>query len=264
MPDIREQERPARKLLPIIYVLDTSGSMTGDRIAAVNQAMSETMEVLRDVSNNNPTAELKIGVMKFATGAEWITKSGLVFMEDFYWNDLKAGGLTDFGSALSELHKKLSRSEFLNSDVGYKAPVIIFMSDGEPTDDYESALKKIESSNKWYKIATKIAIAVGDDANLQILGNIAGNSEAVIKVDDLETLKKLIRVVSVTASMLGSVSRTNDNLTDDIINAISGEMGDDNGDGVHIPTPSPTPDPDPVIWDDPVIDEDDPWGTNWD
>ena len=38
MPDIREQEAIARKLLPIIYVLDTSGSMSGDCIAAVNSS----------------------------------------------------------------------------------------------------------------------------------------------------------------------------------------------------------------------------------
>ena len=114
-------------------------------------------------------------------------------MEDFYWNDLKAGGLTDFGSALNELNNKLSREQFLISEVGFKAPVIIFMSDGEPTDDYESALNKIKSNNKWFKTATKIAIAVGDDANVQVLQKIAGNNEAVIKVDDLESLKKLIR-----------------------------------------------------------------------
>ena len=64
------------------------------------------------------------------------------------------------------------------------------MSDGEPTDDYESALNKIKSNNKWFKTATKIAIAVGDDANIQVLQKIAGNNEAVIKVDDLESLKK--------------------------------------------------------------------------
>lgn len=227
MPDIREQEKIARKLLPIIYVLDTSGSMDGDRIAAVNAAMNETMEVLRDVSNNNPTAELKIGVLQFSSGAKWITDSGLVFMDDFFWNDLKAGGLTDFGSALNELNKKMSRKEFLNSDVGYKVPVIIFMSDGEPTDDYESAIKKINASNKWFKASTKIAIAVGDDANIEVLQKIAGNKEAVIKVDDLETLKKSIRVVSVTSAMIGSKSKTDSDSTGDIMASIKEDMGND-------------------------------------
>ena len=255
MPDIREQETIARKLLPIIYVLDTSGSMAGDRIAAVNSAMSETMEVLKDVSNNNPTAELKIGVLQFASGASWITQNGFVFMDDFYWNDLKAAGLTDLGSALNELDKKLSRKEFLNSDVGYKVPVIIFMSDGGPTDDYEKALKKILDSNKWYKAATKIAIAVGDEANIDVLQKIAGNREAVIKVDDLESLKKLIRVVSVTASMIGSRSRTDSNTTGEILDGIKGEMGND----VEMTNTTSSVDDKGKTGIDPGVD---PWGKN--
>lgn len=231
MPNIGDQEKVARKLLPIIYVLDTSGSMSGDRIAAVNAAMNETMEVLKDVSEKNPTAELKIGVLQFSTGASWITNKGLVFMEDFYWNDLQAGGLTDLGSALKELDNKLSREEFLDSNVGYKVPVIIFMSDGGPTDDFESVLQKINASNKWFKASTKIAIAVGDDANIEVLQKIAGNREAVIKVDDLETLKKLIRVVSVTASMIGSKSKTDSDSTGEIMDSVKEEMRD----GVDIP-----------------------------
>jgi uncharacterized protein YegL len=225
MPDIREQEAIARKLLPIIYVLDTSGSMSGDRIAAVNSAMNETMEVLKDVSKKNPTAELKIGVLQFASGASWITDKGLVFMDDFYWNDLKAGGLTDLGVALEELDRKLSRSAFLNSSVGYKVPVIIFMSDGGPTDDYEAALKKVNGSNRWFQASVKIAIAVGDGADREVLAKIVGNPEAVIRVDDLETLKKLIKVVSVTASVLGSKSRTSNDTSGDVIDSVKREMG---------------------------------------
>ena len=194
MPLPSDTEKISRKLLPIIYVLDTSGSMEGSRIAAVNAAMNETMEVLKDVSQKNPRAELKIGVLQFSTGPQWVTNE-LVFMEDFYWNDLKAGGLTDFGSALNELHNKLSREQLLVSEVGFLTPVIIFMSDGEPTDDYESALNKIKSNNKWFQVATKIAIAVGDDANVQVLQEITGNKEAVIKVNDEESTKSLMEII---------------------------------------------------------------------
>lgn len=123
MPLPSETEKIARKLLPIIYVLDTSGSMEGSRIAAVNAAMNETMEVLKDVSSKNPTAELKIAVLQFSSGPQWVTE--ILFYGRFYWNDLKAGGLTDFGSALNELDNKLSRAQFLTSEVGFKAPVII-------------------------------------------------------------------------------------------------------------------------------------------
>jgi len=113
MPKIEDATAPARKILPIIYVIDTSGSMAGTRIAAVNQAMSETIDVLKDVSAKNPTAELKIGVLQFASGASWVTNEDeLVFMDDFYWNDLTAGGITDLGAAMNELHKKMSRTSF--------------------------------------------------------------------------------------------------------------------------------------------------------
>lgn len=228
MPNINETVEVARKVLPIIYVLDTSGSMAGDRIAAVNEAMNETMEVLKDVSAKNPDAEIKIGVLKFSSGAEWIT-NGLIFMEDFYWNDIKAGGVTDLGSALNELHNKLSRSQFLISDTGFCIPVLMFMSDGQPTDNYEKALENINANNKWFRYATKIGIAVGEDADREVLAKIAGNSEAVIGVNDVETLKILIKVASVTASKINSKSRTTaeSDSAAEIISQTYKELGDD-------------------------------------
>ena len=174
MPIIEETIPIARKILPIIYVIDTSGSMAGTRIAAVNQAMSETTQVLKEVSTENPTAELKIGVLQFASGASWVTdEDELVFMDDFFWNDLTAGGITDLGAALNELHKRLSRSAFFNSEVGYKVPVLIFMSDGGPTDDYKTALKKISDNNRWFKVSTKICLAIDEDSDVEVLQEIA-------------------------------------------------------------------------------------------
>ena len=70
---------------------------------------------------------------------------------------------------------------------------------------------------------------------------IAGNREAVIKVNDNETLKKLIRVVSVTASMVGSKSRTDESQTGEVLREISREMKGDPD--IVIPEPSPEPDP---------------------
>jgi len=260
MPKIEDGVKNARKILPIIYVIDTSGSMTGTRISAVNQAMKETIEVLEEVSAKNPTAELKIGVLQFASGASWIpNEDGLVLIDDFFWNDLSAGGVTDLGAALDELHKKLSRSAFLNSEVGYKVPVLIFMSDGGPTDDYKSALRKITDNNKWFKASTKICLAIDDESDVEVLQEIAGcgdknkGIESVIQVSDMETLKKLIKVVSVTASMIGSKSRTDADTTHDTIKAIRGEMKGD-GDVVisepkPTPEPEPAPEPDPDSWD---------------
>ena len=227
MPKLEKMGAIARKILPVIYVLDTSGSMYGTRISTVNQAMTETIEVLKDVASKNPTAEIKIGVLQFSCDAAWVTpENELVFMDDFFWNNLIAAGTTNLTSALNELFDKLSRSAFLNDDVGYKLPVIIFMSDGEPNDDsYGHALKRLEANNNWFKYATKIAIAIDDECDIDILAQVTGNKESVIQVSDMDSLKKLIKVVSATASLIGVKSRTDSDSTHDVINTVKGEMG---------------------------------------
>jgi len=196
-----------KKVLPIIYAIDTSGSMSGDRIATVNEAMHECEEILREKAGESPDAEIKIGAIKFSSGAQWVTKSGLVSLEDFYWNDVQAGGVTDLGAAIKELESKLSRSAFLVSDTGFCLPVIIFMSDGGPNDDWQKALKNANANNKWFARSRKIAIAIGDDADKDVLEELVGNVEAVVQANDLETLKSLIVEVSVSASMLAGQSR---------------------------------------------------------
>ena len=254
-----------RKLLPVFCVLDIPMSMDEEQITRVNTIMLEMVDLLREKANKLYSSELRIAVLQSYGTSQWLT-DGLISPEDFSWQGLKASGASNFGNTLNELNNKLSREQFLVSEVGFKAPVIIFMSDGEPTDDYESALNKIKSNNKWFQVATKIAIAVGDDANIQVLQKIAGNKEAVIKVDDLETLKKLIRVVSVTATMIGSKSRTEDDQTDKVISKIEQDMGDE----IQVPSdPEISQENNTQDSSDSLsgqdVDDSDPWGNGvWD
>ncbi len=59
MPRIEDATKPARKILPIIFVIDTSGSMAGPRIEAVNQAMHETIFIITEISKRYPPAKRK-------------------------------------------------------------------------------------------------------------------------------------------------------------------------------------------------------------
>lgn len=218
-----------KKVLPIIFVIDASGSMAGERIAAVNEAMHECHDMLLEKAGESPDAEIKIGALKFASGAQWVIKGGLVSLEDFYWNDISAGGVTDLGAALRELESKLSRKSFLVSETGFCVPVIIFMSDGGPTDDWQKELKKANANNKWFQRARKIAIAIGDDADKEVLKELVGNMEAVVQANDIATLKSLIVEVSVSASMLAAQSRLAGDAADGsaiLDNALNGLDGD--------------------------------------
>lgn len=209
MPKITNLEEAPRKELHVFYVLDTSGSMQGAKISALNHAMEECTDALTELAKSNGDAKLKIAVMEFNTTCRWVTPYGPEALEDFEWDYLKEGGITNIGEALEELNNKLSRHEFLKSMTGALMPVIIFMTDGYATDDYEKALGKIRQ-NKWFKRGTKIGFAIGEDdeVDLKMISSVVGNSEAVIKTTDLELFKRLIKFVTVTASMLVSQSQT--------------------------------------------------------
>lgn len=197
-----------RKIMTLFYVVDTSGSMTGDKIGSVNSAMEEAITVdLPEISTANDDAEIRVAIMQFSSGCSWITpSSGPISIGDVIWNDLHASGLTDLGSACLELDQKMSRNEFLESQTGAYAPVVLLFSDGGPTDNWEKGLEQLKKNN-WFKHAIKIAIAIGEDADKAVLATFTGTPESVIAVNDKHTLKALIRKVSVRASEFQSHSK---------------------------------------------------------
>lgn len=211
MPDISKLDGTVRRELTVFYVLDTSGSMTGAPISTLNKAMEETVEVLKDQAKANADALLKIGVLEFNSGCRWVQPAGPEELEDFFWDDLEAGGLTDVGAALTELDSKLSRNAFLKSLTGAYLPIIIFMSDGYATDEYKAALDEIRQ-NKWFRRATKIGFAIGDDPDYKMICEVVGNNEAVVRTNDLETFAKLLKFVSVTTAMTVSTTKTSEDV----------------------------------------------------
>lgn len=256
--DMNELEAVSRPLLPIIFVLDTSGSMSGQPISMLNHAMEEVKNILERFASSNSDALLKIGVLQMSSGARWMQPQGLEEFEDFVYSPLKAGGLTDMGAALLELDSKLSRKTFLLSTTGWCKPVIIFMTDGQPTDNWEEPLKNLKANNSWYKNSIKIGFAVGDGADVKVLSEIVGNSEAVIQVDELETFNILLQKVAINSAMIGSKSHVAGETpsSKEIVQSTLEETGQsDNvqtgGDlGVQVTEPEP----------DSSADNDDSWG----
>lgn len=201
-----------RRTMTLFFLIDTSGSMEGNKIGAVNDAVVNVLPLLNDISETNPDAEIKVAALEFSSGVNWLYDEPKV-ASDFVWQDVSAGGLTSLGAACAELAAKLSRNGgFMQSASGSFAPAIILLSDGGPTDNYEIGLAKLQTNN-WFKSAIKIAIAIGDDADKDVLKQFTGNSEAVITVHNIDALKQIIRVVAVTSSQIGSKSSTAGDVT---------------------------------------------------
>ncbi len=192
-----------RRTMVLFFIVDTSGSMEGEKISSLNVAIQETLPYVNDISASNADAQIKISALEFSSGTEWMYPQPMD-VEGFVWRDLEAGGLTCLGEAFTELNDKLSVSHgFMQEAAGSFAPAIILFSDGEPTDDYKRGLEKLKN-NQWFKSAIKVAIAIGDDANQNILAEFTNSKEAVLTVRNKEQLKKIIKFVSVTASQVAS------------------------------------------------------------
>lgn len=259
--DMNEMKPVARPLLPIIFVLDTSGSMQGQPISMLNHCMEEVVNILGSFASSNSDALLKIGVLQVHSGAHWIQPKGLEEFGDFIYSPLTAGGLTDMGAALTELDNKLSRSAFLVSTTGRCKPIIIFMTDGQPTDSWEEPLRNLKANNKWYQNSIKIGFAVGDGADVRVLSDIVGNSEAVIQTSDLNTFNILLQKVAINSAMIGSKSHVAGEApsSTEIVQSTMKEV--DQGDSAQTAGDMGVQVADPVTVDD---DDDDDWGGDWD
>lgn len=193
-----------RRTMVLFFVVDCSGSMKGEKIGTVNNAIREVIPELKDISEENADAQIKITTLQFSSGAKWNVDEPMP-AESFRWQDLDAEGITDLGEACRMLNDKLSRKAFMSDATGSFAPAIFLLSDGGPTDDYKRGLEKLKA-NTWFKKAIKVAVAIGEDANTDVLAEFTGNIESVITVHSPEALKKWIRFVSVRASEIGSKS----------------------------------------------------------
>ena len=201
-----ELQRPGGELasrpLHFFWVVDCSGSMYSEgKIGIVNNAIQECIPEMESAAENNPNAQLLIRALQFSTGASWLTTSP-VPVEQYSWAPLQANGVTDLGKAFELLSAQLSIPPMPDRAL---PPVIVLLSDGQPTDNYKSGLDKLKKL-PWFRKAVKIAISIGSDADDDVLVDFTGNRELVLQANNPTALVKMIKWASTTASMVSAPS----------------------------------------------------------
>lgn len=154
----------ARRQLQVIFALDCSGSMKGDRIASLNYAMRTALPELADVAAENPEIEVRVRVLRFADKAEWQNEKSEP-AADYPWVDLKAEGETNMGAALELLGAALGKDAMTGRQL---PPVLVLASDGLPTDDFDKGLASFFAAD-FADAAVRVGIAIGTDADLDAL-----------------------------------------------------------------------------------------------
>jgi len=178
--------------LHFFWLADCSGSMSGEKIEMLNYAIRAALPAMRQEAAQNPTAEVLVRVIKFSDAAGWhVSKPTPV--ESFDWIDLTAGGQTAMGDALRLVSEQLQ--ERLMPSRGLP-PVLVLISDGLPTDNFGAQLGHLLGL-PWAAKAVRVAIAIGKDADRDVLQQFVHNPEIpVLEVTNPQTLVQYIRWVS--------------------------------------------------------------------
>ena len=199
----------ARQELHLMFIIDNSGSMEGEKLGAVNNAIRDVMSIMPEIQEDTADATIKISALKFSDDAKWVYSTPQMVSE-FKWKDLSTEGGTNLSAAYDKLSKWLCKKEKGGQmpDIGGVAPILILMTDGMPTSfDWEQHLDSLKKKG-WFRVALKYALAIGIDTQeaMDVLSKFTGNPETVLKVYTAEALRKVIKVIAVTASKVKSNS----------------------------------------------------------
>jgi uncharacterized protein YegL len=180
----------------------------GGKIQALNNAIREALPEMAKVAAENPNAKVMVRALKFSSGAQWINPDP-VTIDKFKWTDLEADGVTDLGAAFKMVAAQLKMPPMPDRAL---PPVLVLISDGQPTDDWKSGLKEV-MDQPWGKKAVRIAISIGTEEDNTSLQEFIGNVELKpLNASNPESLVKYIKWAStaVVKSASAPASKTKD------------------------------------------------------
>jgi len=190
-----EFSAPTRRM-PVYLLLDVSGSMAGAPITAVEQGVQSLYNELMD--QPQAVEMVNLSVITFGDSANQVVP--LSPITSFTPPSLTASGVTSLGGAFRVLAQALDREIISNSPSrkGDYKPLVFLLTDGEPTDRWQSELNALKARSTK-KPGTIIALGCGDGVNTVTLKAITEN---VLLMSDVtpDNLKAFFKWVSQSVS----------------------------------------------------------------
>jgi len=174
-----------------VLLLDTSGSMEGAPIESLYAGVKQFLLELG--ANDMARHSVEVAIVTFGGVPEVVLDFKL--FEQIRVPSLYAGGPTPIGPAVDLALKLLGErlSQYRLKGIGRHRPLIILMTDGQPTDlagnktdDYKPAAAKLRTgAARQHKDPAGInvcCVAIGDEANIAILSEFCPPDSPPIRI----------------------------------------------------------------------------------
>lgn len=193
--------------LPVIILADTSGSMGVDgKIQALNLALNNMLNSFKQESRIK--AEIQVSIVTFSGETANIYMPLKPVSDINQEIALGASGGTPLGDAIIKTIEMIEDKEVIPSRA-YK-PTLVLVSDGQPTDDWESAFEALKNSDRAKK-ATRMAMAIGQDADKEVLTAFINDVEApLFEAHNAKDIQKFFRAVTMSVSTRTQSNNPND------------------------------------------------------
>lgn len=197
------------RALPVFLLLDCSGSMRGEKIETLNNAVVDMINDFK--SEHLSEVNIQMCIVTFGNQAELHTN--LCSVNSIEYQPLTASGMTPLGGALTILQNIIEDKEKVSSK-GYR-PSVILVSDGRPNDAWEQPLETFLTSKRTSK-CERWALGIGQDADYQMLQRFLGE-DSDKKVFDASVAKEISKFFKfVTMSTIARSKSVNPNETIDM------------------------------------------------
>ena len=155
---------------PCVLLLDTSGSMSGARIAALNEGLRAFEADIREDALAQRRVE--VAVITFGNGGVQ-TMQEFVTAGQFTAPALSAHNGTPMGEGISRALDLVRdrKAAYRENGISYYRPWVFMITDGAPTDEWRSAAARVQAEEEANGLAF-FAVGVAD-ADMKTLSQIA-------------------------------------------------------------------------------------------
>jgi len=203
------------KSIPVVLLLDTSYSMSGDNIDTLNKAV----ELMINSFKKAETMEtfIKLSVITFGNNGVKLHTS-LEEVSKIEYKPLEVGGSTPMGTAL-KMAKAMIEDKSIFKGRDYK-PTVVLLSDGDPNDDWRDPLYDFINIGRSSK-CDRMAIAIGS-ADQSVLNKfIDGCENPLFYAEDASKLVEVFKKVTMSVTM--RTKSVNKNAAINIDNELDGD-----------------------------------------